>query len=175
MLIYKALIKYGFENFNLEIIEYCDRKNLLLREQYYLDLIKPEYNVLKIAGSSLGFKHNEKTLSFFKKERVLSKESRLKLSVAASNRVLTELEKKRLSEVRLGTKLLDITRKKISDSIISLIGVPVIVKDMETNIEKSFSCLTQAAEYLGVSRTAVKNCCDKGSILKKRYEINKKK
>lgn len=26
-----------------------------------MDLLKPEYNILKIAGSSLGFKHSEKT------------------------------------------------------------------------------------------------------------------
>ena len=31
------------------------------REQYYLDCLKPEYNILKIAGSSLGFKHSEET------------------------------------------------------------------------------------------------------------------
>ena len=39
---------------------------MLNREQYYIDLIKPEYNILKIAGSSLGFKHSLKTLLKFK-------------------------------------------------------------------------------------------------------------
>jgi hypothetical protein len=29
------------------------------REQYYLDLLKPEYNILKVAGSTLGFKYTE--------------------------------------------------------------------------------------------------------------------
>lgn len=31
-------------------------------EQHYIDLLKPEYNILKKAGSSLGFKHSEETL-----------------------------------------------------------------------------------------------------------------
>jgi NUMOD1 domain len=35
----------------LEILEYCDINNLLKREQYYLDNLKPEYNVLKIANN----------------------------------------------------------------------------------------------------------------------------
>ena len=29
------------------------------REQYYMDLLKPEYNILKTAGSSLGYQHLE--------------------------------------------------------------------------------------------------------------------
>jgi hypothetical protein len=35
-------------------LEYCDLENIIDREQYYIDLLKPEYNVLKDAGSSLG-------------------------------------------------------------------------------------------------------------------------
>ncbi len=31
-------------------------------EQFYLDLFKPEYNLLQIAGSSLGVKRTEETL-----------------------------------------------------------------------------------------------------------------
>jgi len=38
-------------------------ENLINREQYYLDLLQPEYNVLKVAGSSLGFKHREESLA----------------------------------------------------------------------------------------------------------------
>ncbi len=56
-----ALTKYGFINFSLEILEYCDIINLLQREQYYLDLLNPKYNILKIAGSSLGYKHSLET------------------------------------------------------------------------------------------------------------------
>jgi len=29
------------------------------REQFYLDSLKPEYNILKIAGSRLGSNHSE--------------------------------------------------------------------------------------------------------------------
>ena len=42
MPIYKAIVKYGYTNFKLEILEYCEAKDVLLREQYYIDLIKPE-------------------------------------------------------------------------------------------------------------------------------------
>jgi len=59
MLIYKALLKYGHENFSLSILEYCDLADVIDREQFYLDTLKPEYNTLDLAYSSGGFKHTE--------------------------------------------------------------------------------------------------------------------
>lgn len=47
MLINKALIKYDYSNFSLEIIEYCEPSLVVTREQYYIDLLKPEYNIFK--------------------------------------------------------------------------------------------------------------------------------
>lgn len=62
IIIYSAILKYGHSNFNLEIIEYCEStEKILERENYYLDLLNPEYNVLQKAGSSLGRLHTEDT------------------------------------------------------------------------------------------------------------------
>lgn len=43
--IFKALGKYGFNNFAFSIIEYCPVEELSKREQYYIDMIKPQYNI----------------------------------------------------------------------------------------------------------------------------------
>lgn len=40
-LIYRALLKYGYYNFYLEILEYCDKINVIDKEQYYIDHLKP--------------------------------------------------------------------------------------------------------------------------------------
>lgn len=61
MLINRALLKYGYSNFKLEILEYCEACDLLAREQHFIITILPEYNILQTAGSSLGFKHSEET------------------------------------------------------------------------------------------------------------------
>ncbi len=61
MPICRALLKYGYSNFSLEYPEYCQPSDVISREQYYLDLLKPECNILKTAGSSLGFKQSEET------------------------------------------------------------------------------------------------------------------
>lgn len=86
MIINKALLKYGYSEFKLEILEYCDPKELAKREQYYMDQLYPEYNVLKIAYSSLGYKHTEKTLI-----KVRSNLKRLNLSKSIKV-VVTNLE-----------------------------------------------------------------------------------
>lgn len=59
MTIYKALLRYGYAAFRLEILEYCTLEELIEREQFYIDKCKPEYNILKVAGSSFGFRHSE--------------------------------------------------------------------------------------------------------------------
>jgi len=39
-LIYDALLKYGYNNFTLEILEYCKIDILIEREQYYINHFK---------------------------------------------------------------------------------------------------------------------------------------
>jgi group I intron endonuclease len=53
-LIYRALLKYGYFNFKLEILEYCDKTSTISREQYFINSLNPEYYLCLIAGSSLG-------------------------------------------------------------------------------------------------------------------------
>lgn len=91
-----TLLKHGFKKFSLEILEYCeDGINPVTREQYYLELLKPDYNVLDLAGSSLGFKHKRKTLEYFQNERKVSEETRKNLSLATTGRILTEETRKK--------------------------------------------------------------------------------
>ena len=49
--IYSAILKYGISNFKLDILEYCKISDVIDREGYYFNLLKPEYNLLPTAGS----------------------------------------------------------------------------------------------------------------------------
>ena len=42
-----SLLKYGYNKFSLDILEYSEPNVLIKREQYYLDILKPKYNILK--------------------------------------------------------------------------------------------------------------------------------
>jgi group I intron endonuclease len=168
MAIYKALLKYGHSNFRFEILEYCEPENAIFREQDYIDLLKPEYNINPIAGSSLGYKHNQETLDKFKC-RKYSDESRAKLSAAATGRKLSEDTKAKLSANRIGTKLPDKTRAKISATTAANIGVAVIVKNIKTGETLEYKTMTEAGAALNVSRTTIKNYIKSGKIFRECY------
>ena len=80
----RALLKHGFSNFTLEILEYCDKNNVLDREQYYMDILKPQYNIVEIAGSTLGYKHTPESLAKMR-DFVLSNEVRDRKALSTAN------------------------------------------------------------------------------------------
>jgi group I intron endonuclease len=86
MPINRALLKYGYSNFSLEILEYCDKSELLTREKYYFNLLNPDYNISKEPGSPmLGRKHSKETLeklAALQLGRKRSEETRAKMSAA---------------------------------------------------------------------------------------------
>lgn len=58
----RAVLKYGYSNFSLTILEYCSKANLTAREQYYMDILNPVYNILKTAGAYVDvFIHTKET------------------------------------------------------------------------------------------------------------------
>lgn len=70
--IYSSLLKNGYENFILEILEHCDPDQCIEREDYYINLLKPDYNICPKAGSSFG--------------RITSEDTKRKMSIIARNR-----------------------------------------------------------------------------------------
>ena len=60
--IYNALLKYGYSNFSLTILEYCSPDKCIEREKYYIDL-GTEYNIIKdpTLPSMSGRKHSDES------------------------------------------------------------------------------------------------------------------
>jgi group I intron endonuclease len=54
--------KYGEKQFMFQVIENCELDILVTREQYFIDQLQPEINILKIAHSSLGYRHTEEAI-----------------------------------------------------------------------------------------------------------------
>jgi len=65
MQICRALLKYGYSNFSLTILEYCDKEKCIEREKHYIDFFGTgtEYNTVKDPSlpSMSGRKHSNKT------------------------------------------------------------------------------------------------------------------
>ena len=147
-LICRALLKYGYSCFSIEILEYCEKENLLVREQYYLDLLKPDYNILTKAGSSLGFKHSEDTIAKFRARRH-TKETLGKFK----SRVLSEESRKKI-----------ITRK----------GWIVVVTDLLTGKMNEYSSIHVTADELKAPYSTIRYYIKNQKIYKGRYKINLK-
>jgi group I intron endonuclease len=69
-IIYSALLKHGYSKFKLDILEYCQPINTIKREQYYFNCLNPKYNILKIAGSSFGFRHSKATKEILREKSI---------------------------------------------------------------------------------------------------------
>ena len=53
--------KYGGESFVFRVLFYCDKDLMFIFEQRAMDIIRPEYNILPVAGSPLGWNHSDET------------------------------------------------------------------------------------------------------------------
>jgi group I intron endonuclease len=146
--IYNGILKYGYTNFKLEILEYCDKEFLIDKEQYYIDLLKPEYNILKKAGSRFGHKASyatKKAISIALKNRRVSNEDRFK--------------KESFIKYNNAVKIVSMnTKSKLS---LRSQGVNVKVFNKENSLVYSFPTLAIAAKCLGVHRATISKILNK--------------
>ena len=174
MIIYKSVLKYGYSKFKLEILEYCESDIVNKREQYFIDILKPEYNILTTVGSSFGYKHSEETLRKFRLRKV-SDETRASLAKAATGRKLSIDIRAKISAARKGIKVSKQTRAKLSAATTTIQGVGVEITNIKTKEIKKYLTLTEAASALGVTRTTIKNKIKSGKIFRNIYIIKQNK
>jgi group I intron endonuclease len=210
--IYSSILKHGYSNFQfpggrrratlgcprgLEILEYCTKENAINREQYYIDLLKPEYNLNSIAGSRLGSIHSEETrlkMSTSAQGRNHTEETKKLISLATKGinnpnfgKTHSEETKALISLARLGKSLLSESMKaKMSEES----GTALRVIDLKTNEISVYTSITKAAKAMCVTQpplsspwrgTFPRGSCKgrrvkntQGSfIVKKRYQVEK--
>ena len=74
--LHAAWKKYGEAAFQFSVEERVeDLKNLIDREQFYLDTLSPEYNILRKAGSLLGFRFSPESRARLSVQRMGKKHS----------------------------------------------------------------------------------------------------
>jgi len=75
----KHIHKYGIEDLTFSVLECCSKEKLIEREQYWIDIIKPEFNLNPKAGSCFGRVQSNKERE---KRRVLWGDKEFKTKVA---------------------------------------------------------------------------------------------
>lgn len=123
----RALLKDGFSNFSLEILEYCDIKVLLEREQYYLDKLKPVYNIVEKVRSTIRYKHTKETVQKMR-DFILSDENLARKKLSTKNAIKTRstsilvrnINTKEISEYKSMTetaKAIGVTKSAVSQAL----------------------------------------------------------
>lgn len=178
-LICRALLKHGYSKFKLDILEYSDPSVLIEREQYFIDTLNPEYNILKVAGSLFGYKHtieSSQKMSEIAKNR--SEETIAKLREAALGKTYlhTEETKNKIRETMLGRKHTYETKEKLKFIQSNRINPPVKgtnvqIKDILTGESILYDSLRNAGKGLNSSHVSIKKNLDNGKFFRDRYII----
>jgi group I intron endonuclease len=162
--LYNALNKYGINNFVFLIIQYCDpvEEICLGLEQIYLDLYKPKYNILKLAGSSQGFKHSPDTIAKLKKMHAGKLHPRFGSKASNDQKLLTSLALKKYYKEHVHHS----KGKKGKLSYQYGIGGTKIIMNNDFGDTHSFSSINSARLYFRVRFTTISKNIDKSIIIK---------
>ena len=102
-------------------------------------MLSPDYNILKVAGSPLGYRHSEAAKKL--------------ISISSKNRKVPESARELKREALLGKTFAEerVEKMRISNTF----RKSVVVTNRETGETLEFSSLTEAGKYLGMSRVTV--------------------
>lgn len=190
----RAIIKYGYLNFSLTILEYCNKCDLDVREQHYFDTLNPQYNIQKVAGGS-------------SKGLILSEETKNKISQAlkgvyigdkaywygrsmsaATKEIMSstrkgelnplygkshsEASKELMRQKALGRKYSEETKLLMS----SKRGNPVNIYEKCTSegfeLIGSFVSARKAGKFLGISGSTILSYMKSKKVFKDRYKFS---
>jgi len=202
--IYNALLEHDYSLFSLSILEFINitnlsqeeaRKLILSREQYYLDESftrgDSTYNILNIAGFSLGYKHSEESLlkmsgannPMFGKTgersplfgKLHSSESLEKMRKPRSEKAklnmskpLSEAHKAKLSKAHKGKVHSSDTLAKISAAR----GTAIYIYDSNSFLVNTFTSATLAGKFFKCSKTTILRYANNDKLFKGQWILS---
>ena len=161
MIIYKAILKYGYSNFSFKILEYCDISILIQREQFYFSLLKPEYNTLKNAGNTLGYRHTDETITKMSK-----------IKIGQNNhfygKIHSEEVKFKISQSKLGNTHSEVTKEKMSQAK----GSTIYVYNLDYLLLFTFTSAKRTGEYFKSHHNTILKYARSREIFRKEYILS---
>jgi group I intron endonuclease len=156
MPIMKGLLKHGYNNFSLIIIEYNNNHDLESRETYWINYLKPYYNVLEQAYSSSGFTHTQKTKELMR--------------IRAKERKHTEYTKNLISESLKGFRnpFFNSKHSRLSKELISSKKSKglIYIYDNMLKFLVVFTSLTDFKKTIKANMPILKRCLDSNRLFR---------
>lgn len=183
---YNAVRKYGWESFDFTIIEAINEEESIISE--ILDKLEIKYisiynsyyegyNSTPGGHSARGMKRSEKFREYCRK-RQYSRETRLKMSIAAKNKKVSEVTKNKLRAIAKTVEHFqnrDLYKEKTDKAKRKALAKPIIQLDNNNNIINEFEALIDSAKYIqnniaphltisGIQRTLIRRLKDKTNL-----------
>lgn len=168
ILLQRAWNKHGEKNFEFVVLEFCDPKLLILKEQEYLDKFLPEYNICKKAGSSLGLTRTKRQKENISKAHLgqipwnkgipASEEQKAKQSEIMKGKVSGAKGKKWSKESREKLSA-SLTGRKLPQEVKDKLSKKVIRIDIDSGEEISYNSLTIASRENCVQIANISRVC----------------
>jgi group I intron endonuclease len=182
--IYNALLIHGYSKFSLSILEYIDisnlsseeaREKILLREQYFLDCIFSEdelntYNILKVAGSLLGFRHTNESKVLMSKAKAGDNNHNYGKSFSENIKAL-------MSEAKTGENHPMYSKNHHPETLTKMSitkggGIIYVYNVDKSLLVNSFPSARKAAEHFNCNHSTIKKYTLNGEIFKEEWILS---
>lgn len=166
-----SIKKYGLQNFFFIILEYfpgfvkkenLDKNHikLLERETYYIEKYNPEYNILKLAHSSLGYKHTEDTKIKMRLNYSLERKEHCKN--LNYNKKWTEERKLLFSKMAILRNKNNELRERLS----KLLGNSIILYNKDNTINSEYNSIRQMSLAFKCCRKTINKAIKNKTVFK---------
>lgn len=113
--------KYGNNEFEFELLEFCEIEDRLIREQFWIDKLKAVFNIAKVAGSTLGTKRTPEVRKKFSEFQIKNQTAQTYLHTEAAyarrKEVMASAEyRQMMSDISKGIPKSEETKKRMSAS-----------------------------------------------------------
>jgi group I intron endonuclease len=183
-----------YKDYDFKVIEYVPTEILITTEQFYLDSLKPNVNILMKAYSTYGYKHSEESIDKLilianerkNKTEWINKVSKGWFKKGVCNKMSQETINKRVlkftgykhseeSKLKMSLKAKNRDYSKLDFTVFNKAGIeaskkPVIQICANTNKETIFESITLAVKQFNTNQTRhLKRAIDENRIYKKSY------
>lgn len=185
-----AINKYGISNFECEILEKCDKKDINICEQKWLDLLEPHYNIMKKANKiiieeSTKLKISKTLKEGYKSGKIVSPSTIDVYIYSVFGKFISKFNSAKQACEFIGTSESNLTSmlknvgKNFGDYIASytLIENPINygrkykIIDIINNKEYQFHLIKDCAKFLKCNKKCLEYPLKNNTLYKKRYKL----
>lgn len=180
--------KYGKDNFEFNILEYCEESLLPTKEMYYIELYKSNYNIIQSIDNRQNFpqemkdkmkqskinkgltvsiySYNINTQEIIKWDSIKECSTTLKLNRRAIQNVL----KNKCSQYKGFKFSFDLNFNKYQKST-NQTKNKTLVYDTNNNLLYTFESVTKASKELQINRVTIRQAFNENRICKNKYKF----